>query len=331
MPDPSARDRLQHAEDLTIPHRPPETSSDLETMGDIYLRVLRQKAASTTYHSHKRTLAAYRDWHPENGSINNCLDEECVARFVEELLTTTSLSTSTVSGYICTLANFLAYWEQNDPELVKASIIAEFNPDSASNLDEVKSHILRERDWRPTRAARNAVNVLVSDLRQRQFGTRTHAFVEVLLDPQSRPGPLQQLELSNLNLENNTLVIEIPETHVVSSAGLVTERVVQLTPQATDALNTYANAKRPIRTVLVHSSLPQTGVRVIRRSVAQLSRRVKRLHILPSRLLLEKSRRKHRHPGINVRWSFPVISGGTPSQRSLSKNDRNLSRSIGPN
>ncbi|WP_076611038.1 tyrosine-type recombinase/integrase [Natronorubrum thiooxidans] len=90
----------------------------------------------------------------------------------------------------------------------------------------------------------DVIESLISDLRQRQFGTRTHAYLELLLDTKSRPEQIRQLNLKDLALKRGQVRVGIPDTHVVNTVGLVTERSVALTKKTVDAVETYVEYER---------------------------------------------------------------------------------------
>ncbi|AWB28499.1 hypothetical protein HARCEL1_12705 [Halococcoides cellulosivorans] len=81
-------------------------------------------------------------------------------------------------------------------------------------------------------------------LRQRQFGTRTHLFVEILLDTKGRPEQVRQIDLGDIDYEAQRVVVGVPETHLVSSSGLLTDRVANLSTTTLDALETYTEYER---------------------------------------------------------------------------------------
>ncbi|MFP9062333.1 tyrosine-type recombinase/integrase [Natrialbaceae archaeon A-chndr2] len=240
------QNQSQYGEGCPTEVDPGISISELKDGVDVYLQNLQQKAANTTYLSHQTALNEFINQCRTRANVDVSSIEKVVVQFIKKLLTTTPYSLSTISGYVCTLSNFIAYFNQHDPELVKANIVAEFDDDATPRLRSIKTNLFPRvvNDCGSNLTLKTRVEELISYLRQRQFGTRTHAFAEVLLDTKSRPGVVQQLNLSDLDFENNTLRMKILDTHLVGSTDLVTEFITRLDSRTVDALQAYTGHER---------------------------------------------------------------------------------------
>jgi len=85
---------------------------------------------------------------------------------------------------------------------------------------------------------------LLAYLRRRRFGTREHVYAELIDETHSRPRQVQKINISDLNTNEKTVVVGIPNTHLVSKVDLVTERVVGLSPRAVEAIEQYIEYER---------------------------------------------------------------------------------------
>jgi len=153
---------------------------DLENRVNVYLQCLKQKASNATYLSHKTALNKFVNHYRTHACVETTSVEKLVAQFIDKLLTTTTYSTSTITGYLCTLSNFLTYLSPRNPELVKATILLEMDS-TTPQLHSIKSNIFPEvmTDCGSNSTHRARVEHLLSHLRGRQFGTRTHALLNL--------------------------------------------------------------------------------------------------------------------------------------------------------
>lgn len=221
--------------------RESHVSENLERVADTYLQTVSKSASDSTFLSHQTTLTKLVEWCNTNSIKGEDLREERVVEFITHLLSNEELGVDTVLGHVSSLANFLSYLFYHDPELVKIRIATHLQQKPSSNLQAVSRQITNIPD---RETSIESVEALLSYLRQRQFGTRTHAYVEILQDTRSQPEQVRQLDLSEVSLCENTVTIGIPDSYVVKTVGLVTERPAELSSTTIEAVKTYIDYER---------------------------------------------------------------------------------------
>ncbi|SET54713.1 hypothetical protein SAMN04488694_10850 [Natrinema hispanicum] len=243
-----------------------------------YLDHLSGTVPASTYHSHKRDLTVYRCWCEKHGIAPEHARDEQVACFVEDCLISSNHSVDTVYGRLCTVANYLAVATGDDPELVKVQIASELNMGAAPEVDTLKNRI-----WHPINegrcldeTTRETVEALFDHLRQRRFGSRTHVFAEILADTMSPVGPVQRINLSNIDLDKSVVEVELSDQFLASQAGLVTERSVEISATTSEPLKIYLDYERKAshengRRPLFTSSRGRSSSCTLRRSVKKES------------------------------------------------------------
>ena len=226
--------------------RDSKSANNLVTKREIYLRTLSENAPDSTFLSHQTVLREFGEWSSANEIDEGTLQEKNLTRFVEYLLRGCNLNITTVCGNIYSLSNFIGYLYQEDPEVVRYSIASHLQQSSSSDLRTVGKRVTSafKTDEGIDEKGPAVVEVLLSYLRHRKFGTRLHAFVELIQATKSRPNQVRQLNLSNIDIERESVTIKVPERHIVSSTGLFTDRVVELSRPTTDAVETYINYER---------------------------------------------------------------------------------------
>ncbi|SIS22197.1 Site-specific recombinase XerD [Natronorubrum thiooxidans] len=220
-------------------------SQELDSTIQSYLCTLSNEVPDSTYLSHKTTLQTFCEWCITNSVRFDGPIEEDVCQFIQHLLWDSDLAIATVRSHICSLGNYLAYAFQQNPELVMHHLASPLVGASNPDLETLGKQIIGNRVSETSSVtSSDVIESLISDLRQRQFGTRTHAYLELLLDTKSRPEQIRQLNLKDLALKRGQVRVGIPDTHVVNTVGLVTERSVALTKKTVDAVETYVEYER---------------------------------------------------------------------------------------
>lgn len=219
------------------------TGASTQTKMEAYFQTLSQHAPRATVNSHKSSISPFVSFCQTHRISLDIIDITHVKAFLTSKLASHSIQT--VKGHIDSLANFLAYVWKTDPAIVKAQIY--HSPDRTSTDGETT--------WTDIQAATpscldtnysqiTAVARLIDYLRHRRYGSRTHAYVELLTATAGQPSVVQQVDVDNLDLEDSTVTIRIPRSHAVSAYELLQERTVSLPSQAIDVLEVYLNHER---------------------------------------------------------------------------------------
>jgi site-specific recombinase XerD len=241
---------------------------------DSYLEELAAHAPRETFHSHRTVVKAFEDWCCERETVVKQLDEAIAVQYLSDLITSGKLSRDTVIGYVASLANFLAYARQGNPRLIQKRIVTKFN-ESITATNE--SHQELELPVQLKKAKMNSCESLLSYLRKCQFGSRTHAFVELIYDTKSQPGPLLDADIQDIDVANCTLQLSIPETYVVSKTGIVTEWTANFSSDTAVVVEEYLEYERTDVTGVMEEPLFTTthgriDESTIRRNIRQASR-----------------------------------------------------------
>ncbi|WP_394324556.1 tyrosine-type recombinase/integrase [Halorhabdus tiamatea] len=209
---------------------------------DSYLDSISITVPVTTYRSHKSQLSTFYEWYDRQTGSAKVTECDIVVQFAQYLFSEPGCSTSTIRGYISTVANALAHHHERDPEILTYEIASALCASPESELQGLGHQIV---DGSKNEDEQNRVPRFLTNLRQRHFGTRTHAYVELLVDTKGRPEQIRQIDLADIDLERSSVNVGVPDTHLVSAAGLVTERVTRLTATTVDAVETYIEYERP--------------------------------------------------------------------------------------
>lgn len=247
----------------------------LQTKMEAYFQSLAQHAPQTTVNSHKSSIPPFVSFCQRRRISIDALDIAHVQAFLTPQLTSHSIQT--VKGYIDSLANFLAYVWKRDPAIVKAHIYHSSGGSSAgdeawTNIPASASACLETTDRQFA-----LVEMLIEYLRLRRYGSRKHAFVELLTATASRPSVIRHVNLGDLDQEDSTVLVSIPQTHAVSACGLLQDRSASLPSRTVDALQAYLDHEyvatedhnhKPLFTTASGRVAPST----IRRSIKQASK-----------------------------------------------------------
>lgn len=216
------------------------TSNSIETAVETYLRRFARVAPESTYVSHQTTLRKFARW-LQNQGVSCQPNERSVAAFAVTMLP--DYSPTTIRGDLDTIANFLGYYLQTDPGLVKIRVAFYLEHEEVDESHEGKLLELVSL-LRPARVDHESVETVVSAIDQRKYGNRIHAFVSLLLDTKGHPTLIRQLDLQDLDLEAGTVEVKVSKSHAICKAGLMNRRVASLTYPTRNVLDTYLEYER---------------------------------------------------------------------------------------
>ncbi|WP_169732094.1 site-specific integrase [Halostagnicola larsenii] len=186
------------------------------------------------------------------------------------------MEVSTICGWINDLISLQSYIYHKDPTILKKRLLSELEGSEILDCREITEDLLKDTLESDFKEYSERISTLVAYLRQYQFGTRVHVYVELILNTCSQPGCVRDLELEDINSDNGTVVISIPETHLVSKAGLVTQRVANISQETSEALEEFLAYERKEPTDISDSPLLTTShgrvsESTLRREVKQAS------------------------------------------------------------
>lgn len=245
-----------------------------------YLDELSNISPSSTQQSHQTTLSIFTNWWLQQNLDQTRIGPKPVCDFISHLITESQHSLSTINGYICTLSNYISYCWKKNPQYIKAKIAFHFqksNPERYKSVGNEVFGLLGTID--STNDIKSDVcRSLLADLRRRRFGTRNHVYAELIDDTHSQPRQVQKINISDLNINEKTVVVGIPNTHVVSKVDLVTEQVVDLPPKTVEAIEQYIEYERNEQTQngcrpLLTTSHGRASASTLRRATKQASKK----------------------------------------------------------
>lgn len=297
--------------------RAPSLSS-LEESEEIYLQTLRTNATDSTFLSHQNALRKFFSWYSSQVDRTK-VPEKALAEFSEHLLNGLDLGIDTVVGHVHSLLNYLAFHHQSSPDMLRVRLVPEIQSLPCSESE--RETLVNEFGCHANQEITRSVDALQTYLRQRQYGTRTHAYVEFIHTTTARPTQVHALNRSDLNLDEQTASIALPETYIVSTNGLHEERTATLPPHLTDLLDAYLEYERDTPPALTasHCSPRPTGVRTSGHFAAASNWRANRHKNITLSPASPVRTNRYRHPRLPT--SFQAISGGPHSTRSWAAND----------
>lgn len=255
---------------------PPLTHSSVALRASLqfYLNHLSETVPSSTFQSEKSNLSTYFRWHSEH-SISECgSGKEIAVRFVRFLQSELDLAATTIRGQISTLVNSFAYHFGRDPELLTLEIGSALLDVPDPEIRSLGDRLVSDLQAGNCSELTTQVPQLVANLQQSNYATRTQVFAELLLNLRSRPEQIRQIDLCDIDIDGGNIVVGIPETHLVSSSGLLNERTVPLSVEVQDALETYIEYER--EEAKTHERRPLLTTHNGRASQATLRRSLKR-------------------------------------------------------
>lgn len=144
---------------------------------------------------------------------------------------------STIDGKISRIANMMTFIWHEDPRVCREKIDVALN-DRIDRFDSVTN--IRYF----TKSERDRTEELIEWLRERRFGTRLHAIVEVMIAAKNRLNGVLRLDLDDVDFEAQEIEVKIHEKCLLSQYDILESRQCALTERAHDALKMYCNRER---------------------------------------------------------------------------------------
>jgi len=213
----------------------------LEREAEEYLSGIAKAAPKSTFQAHKSRLKSFLAWTQEQSSVESFA--ELASSYIVDT-STHSTSIDTVSGHVDTIANFGSYLHQDDPQLVTVEILATLGDQIGEGTSKLVEIGMKIDCWKQPECIEKTVESYIDYLRRSCYGTRTHAYVETILETKGRPGPVLGLNIADFALANEAIKIEIPDTHLVSATGLVNTRTVRISDHLKEILKEYLEYHR---------------------------------------------------------------------------------------
>jgi site-specific recombinase XerD len=207
-------------------------SNELEA----YLDHISQYLCAPTVASHRSTLTRFVNESQDSSITADGLTAQAVAEYLNEA--SDNYSWATLHGEISTIANFVGYVRNEDPELISKQIRERLAKQSGG----IKQGYTRNNSI--SKALQTAVETYLEYARNRAYGTRVHAATEIIVATGCRLGSLRALNVGNVDLDTGEIELSTPKKHAVSQTGLVTTRTKTLPEETVRALRTYIEHER---------------------------------------------------------------------------------------
>jgi len=209
---------------------------------DSYLNCLSEKVPTSTFTSHKYQILEFNRWLQSQNASSGNLSEQ-TAEFIYHLTANKQHSVDTIGGYVRALSNFIAYCRQDDPELVSVSLLATLQEKQACEdlIEQVFGNLTK--DSGPSGVTENKIDTFISYLRRSRFGSRTHAYVETILDTVAPVKKIQQIDLPDFD-GDQILGVGISDQSLVGKFNLVASRDVEIAENTTEVLDCYIDYSR---------------------------------------------------------------------------------------
>lgn len=218
----------------------------LRTEVSAYLNQIHGDSTLCTYQSHQSTTFEFQSWLINQQHSPPQLTAEVIADYATHQLEC-GYEPKTITGQAYTLANLLAIIHKTDPRHEKARIATQL-PDDSKGTTEVKTQLAGTliADRSPNGVSKKDVEALLNYLRRSEYGTRTHVHAELLYCTGSSPASIQELNRDDICIENRTVSLNLPETHLPVSTGIHTTRSAGIPANVTEAISTYLEYEQKI-------------------------------------------------------------------------------------
>jgi len=203
---------------------------------NFYLNHLSQYLAPATVASHRSTLTRFVNESRSHKLAADDLDVQWVAEYLSK--DSGDYRPTTLRGKISTIANFVAYFQKEDPELLRERIERIL---SRQDGDVDSSHEYSDLDYD---GLQTAVEAYLEYVRSRAYGTRVHAVTEVIAATGCRLTSLQALNLEDLDIDGGEIELGVSEKYAVGQTDLVGTRTGALPEERLRALRTYIEHER---------------------------------------------------------------------------------------
>jgi integrase len=204
-----------------------------------YLQALARVAPSTTVTSHRVAIRQFESWHP---SSIDTITAQAAAAYAEAHPPEYSLNT--LRGHLSTLANCIAYYRTDDPELASLRIASHLPTGSSVQPQLIELRDALDLDDKPTPVEQAAVNLLLAHLRQSQFGSLPHVTAELILETNARLSVIRDINCSDVDCDTRSVTVSIPETHAITTDGFLDTRRAEISQRSVTALQAYLTHER---------------------------------------------------------------------------------------
>ena len=209
-----------------------------------YLEALSARAPPSTVRSHRSTLSSFVDYCQTSGFPHIELDYIHVSEFIVRELS--AEKPSTITGKIGTLSNFLAYYWEDDPEIVRVKISKSLcrirDVAMCDDLTDFLSDIRSQSSL--DQSLKRSTNITLAYLQNSRYGTLTHAYLDILTATRGHPSVVRKVNMSDLDLESGTIELEITSNHAVGIYDLIHSRTIELPENTIETLCTYCDYER---------------------------------------------------------------------------------------
>jgi len=197
----------------------------------LYLESRSDELADRSLELHEKHVGSFVEWYTDKGGAEDMND--LTARTIHEykLHIKDGFEQSTVSIYLSTVRQFVAFCESIDgvPRGVSEQIVL---PN-------------RDRNARTEMLEPETADDILTYLRKYHYASRTHALMELLWHTGIRTGTAQGLDVSDVQTEQERLrVRHRPKTDTPLKNTEKAERYVTLSPEVTDVLADYIDENR---------------------------------------------------------------------------------------
>ncbi|MFK5605310.1 tyrosine-type recombinase/integrase [Haloferax volcanii] len=214
--------------------------SNLEPIGadeakELYLRQRENEVSESTIQAHHYRLSHFVKWCDEVEEIDNLneLGGRDLQRYKIWRRDDGNLNNVTMSTQLSTLTVFIRWCESIDA--VQEGLNEKILTPKLSPKEDRKTVML----------APEAAEELLTHLRRFEFGTRTHAFIELLWHTGIRIGAAHGIDLDDYSSEMQTIELcHRPESGTRLKNKNEGERFVALSPAVCDILDAYIKVKR---------------------------------------------------------------------------------------
>jgi site-specific recombinase XerD len=210
-----------------------------------FLSALMNCRPNSTVRSHRCAVQNVIRYHSEDGG---CITEVTPTHVAEYIIANPSGYTElTQSGIVSCLSNYIAYTQQQNPDFVEIQIRREIRDLTQTNQPDTNqqqgtsvesAHGINAKEGREPEL--QAVELYLKYLRRCEYGTRTHAIVEIIVESNCRVKSVPQIHLSDLDLQQGTVSIWVSQKHVTPAY----QYVISLSEDCISTLKTYCNHNR---------------------------------------------------------------------------------------
>lgn len=252
-----------------------------------YFTVLRKYRTKATVQSHKFAIHSVDSFcqHDSDRSA-----EITISDVVEYILSNPSDYTdTTLNGIAQSISNYIAYTHGGNPRLIKhrINVAIQTREDGSGSRTGPSPMESDGKQNNPTNALsqtkREAVDYLYTYARQCKYGSRTHAMLEVLLTSNCHVGALREIDLSDLDLQQDTVSIQTSKKNAIPPQ----KYIASLSESCTGAIRTYIEHERiepdgDDDAALFTTPFGRVSTATIRRSVTQACKEALEYHSIKS-------------------------------------------------